>query len=201
MDDRVLRVLEYDKIIEKLKNHVDTSLGEELVTKLKPSSDIEQVEKLQNETDEASQFIRLNQTIPLGGIFDIRSSVKRCSIGGTLQANECLDIGNTISGSRNVKRFIEKSEEKLPHLKGLVERIIIPQELEKEINMCIDANGEVIDSASAKLRGIRSSIRTFENRIRERLENFTKTNQNLLSESIITIRNNRYVLQIGRAHV
>src|SRR5690625_2927682 len=117
MNDRVLRVLEYNKIIDKLTQHIDTSLGEQLVLNHKPSANYSEVVRLQNETDEATQFIRLNEAIPLGGIFDIRESVKRSSIGGILLANECLEIGSTISSSKHIKRFIERSEEHIPLLK------------------------------------------------------------------------------------
>lgn len=196
MDDRVLRVLEFDKIIDQLRQQIDTSIGDELAVNLKPSATFEEVQILQQETDEATQFIRLNQTIPLGGIFDIRPSIKRCSIGGTLQADECLQIGSTIGGSRNVKKFIGKSEEDLPLLKEKVYQIEIPQALEQNIKRCISEDAEVVDSASAKLRSIRSSIRSYEKRVRERLDNYTQRHQNLLSEAIVTIRNNRYVLPV-----
>lgn len=200
MNDRVLQVLEFDKIIDQLRQHVDTSLGDEWAKNLVPSTRLKEAKRLQQETDEAAQFIRLNQTIPLGGIFDIRPSVKRCSIGGILQADECLEIGSTIRGSRRVKKFIENSEEELPLLKNKVQSIDVPHTLEKNIKRCINEEGEVIDSASAKLRSIRSSIRSFEQRIRERLETYTQRHQNLLSEAIITIRNNRYVLPVKSEH-
>src|SRR5690625_1156153 len=114
MDDRILRVLDFPKIIDKLNNQASTSLGKSLVNGLIPSTDFNEVKQLQLETDEATQILRLNAVIPLGGIFDIRSSLKRCSIGGVLSTNECLDIANTIYGGRQVKGFIENLEENLP---------------------------------------------------------------------------------------
>lgn len=200
MNDRVLRVLDFQKIIEKLDGHAATSIGKELVSNLKPSSEYDKVVELQNETDEAVQIIRLNKSIPLGGITDIRSSIKRSSIGGMLTEVECLDIANTLYGTRQVKSFIENLEEELPILKGLVERLMPLRELERTIKNCIDEHGHMMDSASEKLRSLRSTIRTLERRVREKLETYTRTNSKMLSDAIVTIRNDRYVLPVKQEY-
>src|SRR5699024_11695833 len=114
----------------------------------------------------AAQTIRLKKAIPLGVIFDIRESLKRAYIGGVLNESECLDIATTIYGGRQVKNFVDKLEEELPLIESLTERITPLKELEKQIKMCIDEHGHVMDNASPKLRSIRSAIRTFESRVR-----------------------------------
>ncbi|WP_026906381.1 endonuclease MutS2 [Paucisalibacillus globulus] len=196
MNERILRVLDFQKIIDRLMNRAQTSLGKDLAANLNPSTKLEEVNLLQNETDEAAQVIRLNIPVPLGGIFDIRASIKRSVIGGVLSTSECLDVANTIYGGRQVKDFIEGLEEELPILKQLVEEITPLRNLELQIKSCIDDHGHVMDSATEKLRGIRSSIRTHESRVREKLESYTRTKSNMLSDAIITIRNDRYVLPV-----
>ncbi|MBS3679396.1 endonuclease MutS2 [Ornithinibacillus massiliensis] len=196
MNERILRVLDFQKVIDRLVQQAQTSLGKDLAARLKPSTDLEQVNSLQEETDEASQVIRLNVPVPLGGIFDIRPSLKRSVIGGVLSTSECLDVANTIYGGRQVKDFIIGLDEDLPILKELVEGISPLRNLELEIKRCIDDHGQVMDSATEKLRGIRSSIRTHESRVREKLESYTRTKSNMLSDAIITIRNERYVLPV-----
>ncbi|WP_249870930.1 endonuclease MutS2 [Oceanobacillus saliphilus] len=201
MNERILRVLEFKKIIEQLNSQAATSLGKNLVDQLKPSTELDEVVQLQEETDEAAHIVRLNKVVPLGGITDIRESLKRCAIGGILSTEECLDVANTVYGGRQVKLFIESlEEESLPILEELADRITPLRELEQHIKSCIDDHGHVLDNASAKLRGIRSSIRTFENRIREKLESYTRNNSNMLSDAIITIRNDRYVLPVKQEH-
>src|SRR5699024_12394403 len=123
-------------------------------------------------------------------------SLKRTLIGSTLSATECLNIGTTIYGGRQTKNFIDDMEEDLPLLKDYVYQISPLYELEKQITSAIDENGYVMDSASVKLRGIRSSIRDLESRVRERLNNVTRSKSKMLSDSIITIRNDRYVLPV-----
>ncbi|MUK86927.1 endonuclease MutS2 [Ornithinibacillus sp. L9] len=200
MNERILRVLEFNKVIERLTNHAATSLGKDLASKLMPSTNLDDVIEIQKETDEAVQILRLNASVPLGGIFDIRESIKRSVIGGVLSTNECLDVANTIYGGRQVKDFIEKLEEEIPILKGLVEGITPLRELERQIKSCIDDHGHMMDSASDKLRSIRSSIRTYESRVRDKLDNYMKTQSNMLSDAIITIRNDRYVLPVKQEY-
>src|SRR5699024_12633442 len=86
MNERILKTLEFNKITEQLNSQAATSIGKELASLLKPSADIAEVREMQAETDEASQILRLNMVVPLGGIADIRASVKRSAIGGVLTA-------------------------------------------------------------------------------------------------------------------
>ncbi|MBU5265637.1 endonuclease MutS2 [Virgibacillus proomii] len=200
MNERILRVLEFDKIIERLTSYAETTIGKELTKQVKPSINIEKVRQLQKETDEAVHVQRLNKTLPLGGIVDIRAGIKRAAIGGVLSTTECMDVSSTIYGGRRAKAFIENLEEDLPIIRSLVEQIAPLRELEQQINSCIDDHGHIMDSASEKLRGIRSSIRTLESRVRDRLDSFIKTQANKLSDAIITIRNDRYVLPVKQEY-
>ncbi|MCP1125426.1 endonuclease MutS2 [Bacillus sp. AFS018417] len=205
MLERTLRVLEYDKIKEQLLEHVASSLGRDKVKGLMPSTNYEEVVELQETTDEAAKVIRLKGHVPLGGIFDIRPNVKRAKIGSMLSPHELLDIASTMYGSRQIKRFIEDMVEngvELPILDTYVARIISLYDLEKKITNCISDGGEVVDSASEKLRGIRQQIRTAESRIREKLENMTRSSnaQKMLSDAIVTIRNDRYVIPVKQEY-
>ncbi len=201
MNDRIYHVLEYKKIIEQLAEQATSSLGKEQAKKLKPSTEVEQVRKWQKDTDEAAHIYRLKGHVPLGGISDIRPSIKRASIGGMLQPEECMDVASTIYGGKQMKKFIEEIEDvEIPILLELVEQIVPLNELERSIKNCIDEHGKVLDGASDKLRTLRSRIRTFEGRIRDKLEGWTKSKSKMLSDAIITIRNDRYVLPVKQEY-
>ncbi|MCA0969872.1 endonuclease MutS2 [Halobacillus litoralis] len=201
MNQRILHVLEYKKIIDQLSEQAASSLGKEKISALKPSSDLEEVQEWQRETDEAAQVLRLKGHVPLGGIFNIKPSLKRTTIGGTLSALEALDVASTIYGGRMLRRFIEDMEEpEIPILRSLVDEIAPMKELEQEIRNCIDENGTVMDGASDKLRSIRSSIRTYESRVREKMDSLTRSKSKMLSDSIVTIRNDRYVLPVKQEY-
>ncbi|WP_217586914.1 endonuclease MutS2 [Lentibacillus saliphilus] len=200
MNERIKYVLEFNKIIEQLQQHAQTTLGKDMCKHIEPLTDLDEVRHLHAETDEASQILRLNESIPLGGIVDIRASLKRSIIGGLLNTGECLDVANTLYGGRQAKRFLNNLEADIPLLSGLSEQIEPFRDLERHITNCIDDHGHMMDSASSRLRSLRTSIRTYESRIREKLDSYLKSNSNLLSDAIITIRNDRYVLPVKHEH-
>ncbi|MCP3030518.1 endonuclease MutS2 [Halobacillus sp. A1] len=201
MNQRIFKVLEYNKIKNQLIDQAASSLGKEKAAAVKPSTELEEVVRWQQETDEAAQVLRLKGHVPLGGIFDIKPSIKRTMIGGILSALECLDIASTIYGGRQLKRFIEDMEEpELPILRELVDGLLPLHELERSIKSCIDDHGTVMDGASDKLRTIRSRIRTSESRVRDKLDSITKSKSKMLSDSIVTIRNDRYVLPVKQEY-
>ncbi|SIS51226.1 endonuclease MutS2 [Salimicrobium flavidum] len=201
MNERILGVLEYGKIIENLTSFAETSLGKEAAHKLKPSSNLEEVKKLQEETDEAQQILRLKGHIPLGGITNIKPHLKRTSIGGVLSASECLDVATTIYGGKELKRYIEAMEEpELPIIRDMIDTIHPLPLLERHIKNCIDDNGVVMDGASDALRSIRSKINTLESRLRDKMESYTKQQSEKLSDAIVTIRNERYVLPVKQEY-
>ncbi len=205
MQQKVLKVLEFEKVKAQLLEHVSSSLGRELAEKLIPSTDFEEVVQSQEETDEAAKVFRIKANIPLGGIFDIRPHVKRAVIGGMLSSHELMQVASTVHASRQIKRFIEEfSEEEgdIPLLLEKVGRIIVLAELEQSIKNAIDDNGEVLDSASETLRSLRNQLRTKETRVRERLESMIRSSsaQKMLSDAIITIRNDRFVIPVKQEY-
>ncbi|MDG5786934.1 endonuclease MutS2 [Evansella sp. AB-P1] len=205
MLERVCRILEYDKMKGQLINHASSSLGKQKVNALLPSFDFSEIQYGQNSTYEGSKVIRLRGQAPLGGIRDIRTSVKRASIGGVLNELELLDISSTIYGSRRFKSFIEsliEDEVELSILPELVEEIVPLTDLERDIKQAIDENGEVLDSASQALRNIRQTIRSHEAGVRSKLESITRSTsgRKMLSDAIITIRNDRYVIPVKQEY-
>ncbi|SEO81283.1 DNA mismatch repair protein MutS2 [Amphibacillus marinus] len=201
MNARIFRVLEFNKIIDQLVEQAASSLGKDQARALKPSTNLEQVQLLQEETDQAVQIVRKHGDVPFGGITDIKPSIKRAEIGGILNPQECLQIASTIYGGKRLRRFIEQMEEpQSPLIREMVANIVPLTELETEIKQCIDDHGHVMDGASDKLRTIRTKIRTSESRIRERLEGYTRSKSKMLSDAIVTIRNDRYVLPVKQEY-
>ncbi|OAK68265.1 endonuclease MutS2 [Lederbergia galactosidilytica] len=208
MNDKTLKTLEFDKILLQLESYASSVLGEEKIRGLRPISSFEQVVQRQSETDEAAHVLRLKGHAPLDGIFNIKPHVKRSVIGGVLNPIELMHVASTIHASRSMKRFIEElleNEVEIPILAMKVEQIIPLGELEKMIKNAVDESGEILDSASETLRSLRQQLRRTEGSIRGRLEGFTRGQnaQKMLSDAIITIRNDRYVIPVKqeyRAH-
>jgi DNA mismatch repair protein MutS2 len=205
LQQKVFHVLEFEKVKEQLVKHASSSLGKEKAKALIPSSHYEEVLTTQEQTDEAAKVLRLKGNAPLGGLVDVRASVKRAKIGGLLSASELIEVAGTLYAGRNMKRFIEKMVEEdieLHHLPKLAEKIVLLIDLEKSISQCIDDNGYVLDSASDTLKGIRQQLRTTEARVRDKLESMIRSSSatKMLSDAIITIRNDRFVLPVKQEY-
>jgi DNA mismatch repair protein MutS2 len=205
MHQRVLKVLEFQKVKEQLNTFVSSTLGQEKVNNLIPSANFDEVLKWQDETDEAAKVFRLKGNVPLSGIFNIRPHVKRSAIGSILSPQELTQIASTIRVSRQMKRFIEDmvaDQIELPILSQYVGKIIVLADLEEKIRNAIDESGEVLDSASDILRSLRQQLRANESRVREKLEGMIRSSnaQKMLSDSIVTIRNDRYVIPVKQEY-
>ncbi|MDF2855042.1 MAG: recombination and strand exchange inhibitor protein [Neobacillus sp.] len=205
MQERVLKVLEFTKVREQLLEHASSTLGQNKIKLLVPSTDFEEVVRLQAETDESATVLRIKGNVPLSGIYDIRAQLKRSVIGGVLSPHELVQVASTIHVSRKMKRFIEEIAEErteIPILLEQVERIIPLTDLEQTIKMAIDESGEVLDSASQLLRTLRHQLRSNEARVREKLESMIRSSnaQKMLSDAIVTIRNDRFVIPVKQEY-
>lgn len=204
--ERALRTLEYYKIREEVARYCTSSLGKAHIEKLLPSTDINEVNRLLEQMDEGASIIRVKGNVPMGGIFDIRMHAKRAQIGGSLSPMELMEVSSTIRASRILRQFFEGIREEetiqIPLFLEMKESMPILTQLEHDINMCIDDNGGVLDSASSALRTIRQQLRAQESRVRERLESLVrgKNASKMLSDSIVTIRNDRFVIPVKQEY-
>ncbi|NMH69950.1 endonuclease MutS2 [Bacillus sp. RO3] len=205
MNSKVLKTLEFDKIKELLKQYAASALGHARVSALMPSVAYEEITALHEETDEAMTILRLKGHAPLGGIFDIRPHVKRAQIGGMLSPSEFVQVASTIRASRKLTLFVEELMEEevdIPLLQEKIGSVIPLPYLEQDIRKVVDDNGEILDTASEALRTIRTQLRANEGRIREKLERMIRSSnaQKMLSDAIITIRNDRYVIPVKQEY-
>jgi DNA mismatch repair protein MutS2 len=204
MNDRAYKTLEYTKVIDRLAHYAETYIGKEKVASLLPTADFKQAVKWQQETDEARNVIRLKGGVPFGGIRDIRGSIKRSLLGGSLTASELLEVATTVQGGRRLKNFLTSLEEQMaiPFLLEYAAQIEGLKQVEDHILTCIDEQGEVLDSASPELKRLRQELKVVEQRIKTKLEQITRTPsyQKMLQENLITIRNGRYVLPVKQEY-
>jgi DNA mismatch repair protein MutS2 len=204
VQQRVMKTLEFDKVRNQLIEHTHSSLGREKAQTLMPSVDFDEVSRLQEETDEAAKVLRIKGNVPLGGIHDIRPHTKRAQIGGMLSPMELMQVASTVHASRQMKRFIEDLQEvtEVPILLSYADGIIVLANLEESIRNAIDEGGEVLDGASDALRSLRQQIRTRESRVREKLESMIRSSNaaKMLSDAIITIRNDRFVIPVKQEY-
>lgn len=190
--------MEFDKIKTSLAQLTLSQLGQELVEQLEPSTDFDKVQASLEETDEARFLLQQPDEVPLRGIKDVRTAIRKAEIGGLLQPNELLELFSTLSAGRKIKKYLLNQEQLYPHLQKIGETIVSLKPVEDEISRCIGENGDILDTASLELASVRRQIQINQNRVREKLENIihNPSMQKILQEPIITIRNDRYVLPV-----
>jgi DNA mismatch repair protein MutS2 len=204
VEQRVLKTLEYDKIVALLVDKATCTYGKEKAAELLPFTRMEEVSIAQRGTSEAATVLRLKGSVPLGGIRDIRGPVQRARLNAMLAPLELMDTASTIAAGRKLKHFLLDmcDDHELPLLRDQAERIEGLRELEMEIRRCVDESGDILDSASVELRSVRQEIRQLEARIREKLDQMTRSSsyQKMLMESIVTIRGDRFVIPVKQEY-
>lgn len=205
MEKKVEAILEFDKIKKQLTEFASSSLGEQAILDLSPDTDFQVVQKAQLETEEGAKITRLRGSAPITGLTDVNAHLKRLEIGGNLNGLEIYQIGSNLRVSRQMKNFMADLLEvgvELPLLGALAEELLVLKEVEDDIAISVDESGKVLDTASEALGSIRRTLRRTEDRVREKLESYLR-NRNaakMLSDAVITIRNDRYVIPVKQEY-
>ncbi len=199
MEEKNLKVLEYNKILKLLSEKAVCSLTKEKALSLKPSVNKREVETLLEETDEALKFSQRHREIPLSPLTDITGTVKRAEIGSVLSCKEIRSVGHVLRISRLLKNYIEDhGDEEYPHLDKMTECLMAIPTLEREIERCILSDDEVADDATSELYAIRRKLERLSDKIRDVLSDMIRSEKykNALQESFVTTRNGRFVLPV-----
>ncbi|MBN1304815.1 MAG: Smr/MutS family protein [Anaerolineales bacterium] len=197
MDTKTLTVLEYPKILERLARHCDFSASKELALDLTPDTSIEWIRSRLAETSEARRLLSTSD-VTLGGAHDIRESVELGRRGGTIEPMALLDIKSTLLSCRNLKKILEKQVEQYPHLAELAFQLPDTYGIVEAVSRVLSDQGEILDSASARLGSIRKELRTSYERLMSKLQKYLTGSDtaSMLQEAIITQRDGRYVIPL-----
>ena len=210
MNEKTLRALEYNKIIEMLLEKAESKLGKDIIKEIKPVTNKEEVEYLQRETEEALSLLMKRGNPPLYGVSDIRYEIKRVEIGGILNPGGLLKVSDILRVSRGLKNYIkETKEDKISShkiIEDLVENLRVFKNIEDEINNAIINENEISDNASPTLRSIRRQMISKNDAIKDKLNSIISSQnyKKYLQDSIVTVRDGRYVIPVkqeNRSHV
>lgn len=200
MQERALRVLEYFKIVEQLKNQAQSSIGKKLAADISPEIDYEIAIRKQKETQEAVDLTLKRGTPPLGGLSDVETYAMRALRGGSLSAIALLKISDALRVSRRTQKYMseDRTDKKNNYeiIEALVEKLTINRNLEEEINRAIISEEEISDNASNELRTIRKQIRVKNDSVKGKLNSILTSYRKYLQDPIITIRSDRYVIPV-----
>lgn len=202
MRQKTLDVLEFDKIKSFVADETISDLGREKVDAMTPATEFDTVEFQINETDEISQIYNKHRLPSLSGLAKVSPLIHRANIGGVLNVSELNVIKRLIQVQNQFKTFynqlLEEDEEvKYPILDEKMNQLPVLTDLFQEIKDKCDTY-DLFDHASYALQGIRSKISSTNQRIRQNLDRIVKSqsNQKKLSDAIVTVRNDRNVIQV-----
>ncbi|WP_294153453.1 endonuclease MutS2 [uncultured Clostridium sp.] len=198
MNEKSLRILEFNKIKEKIKKYARTNAGKEKVAELAPYDNVYEINNKLAETNEALEVILDKGNPPLEGLFDIHEGIERARKGGTLTPGQLLKIGSTLRAARNMKEFFkrEEFEKAYERLEDLAYILTPVKTLEDDIERTIVSEEEISDKASSTLYNIRRSLKEKNSSVREKISSIVRSHSKYLQDDLYTMRGDRYVIPV-----
>lgn len=199
MNSKVLQVLEYTKIIDRLADKATSAPGRELCIKLLPMTDLEEINRNQAETADAFSRLIKKSGISFGNNKPLGASLKSLEIGAALSAGELLKIAGLLENVNRIKAYGRKERNDLPDdsLSPYFDELQPFTQISEELRRCILSEEEIADDASPTLRHIRRSISLANDKIRSQLNTMVNGSyRTYLQDAIITQRDNRYCIPV-----
>ena len=199
MNQKVLKTLEYDKIIELLSQKADSEPGKKLCRELVPSTDLSEIRKNQAETGDALNRLFQSGSTSFGSNKDLGFSIKSLEIGSVLSITELLKIAAMLDNVNRIRTYgkREREDAKEDSLDAYFEQLSPLTQLANEINRCILSEEEIADDASPKLKSIRrAKIQTNEKIHSQLVSMLNGAYKSYLQDAVITVRDNRYCIPI-----
>ena len=200
MNQKALKVLEYDKIIELLTEKASCDLGRIQCQKLVPMHDLEEVRMAQRQTADALRRVYAKGSVSFAGTQSVGASLKRLEIGGSLNTAELLRICKLLETAGRVKQYSrgdERPEGTRDSLDDFFDALEPCFPLSSEIRRCILTEEEIADDASGNLKSIRRQMKQLNDKVHSTLNSLLNGSaRNYLQDAVITMRNGRYCLPV-----
>ena len=205
MDQHALDVLNFSEIKDKLRDYITSQLTKNLIENLEPSTKIDYIKERQKEVTQAKKILIRENTPPIAGVKDIRSSLEKAEKSMILEGEELLDVTTTLEVGHDISSYFSNLEDEDDNYQKLIKissKIGNFRPLTKEIRKAIDNQGEVKSSASSKLRRIRRKMQNAKDSIRDKLNSIIHSSsfEKYIQESVVTIRDGRYVIPVKVEH-
>lgn len=204
LSEKSLRILEYYTILDQLAEHCVSRKAKQQAKNLRPLHDLEDVQELLTQTDDAKRMMTSSGTPAFGGIREVEPALNRAKMGGVLSPRELLDVASLLHAAGQVRKYGNEQQENglKTSLDPLFARINSNKYLEEKISRAIISEEEIADGASSELANIRRQMRQQNVRVRETLNHFVSSSSysKYLQENLITQRDGRYVIPVKSEH-
>lgn len=200
MNEKALRILEYNKIIEKLTDHATSPMGKDMCRNLLPTADLGEICQNQMETSDALSRIYAKGSLSFSGLRDIRDSLLRLKVGSSLSVTELMHIASLLETALRAKSYGRRETDDMntDSLDSLFNAIEPLSPVCREIRRCILSEEEIADDASPGLKHVRRSIKLTNERIHSQLNSMVNSSSvsSMLQDNLITMRGGRYCLPV-----
>ncbi|MDY4654645.1 MAG: endonuclease MutS2 [Eubacteriales bacterium] len=199
MNERTLRTLEYDKILEKAAAFAYSKNAKEAVKNIKPFTDAEDIKRALNETEEADIILFEHAINPSLNFDDVTQAIERAEILSMLSMGELLRIERVLRVARALQgQILNVPDERIVLLKQKASEIFTDKRLEDDIDKSIISDTEMSDNASTNLKNIRGKMKKIAENIKSKLLNYVNGSaySKYMQDNIITVRNDRYVVPL-----
>lgn len=202
MNKKILEIMEFSRITELLENLTITEPAKKEAQELLPSTDYDKVKSRLDQTFALANLLRVKGQLPLTDFEDVKPSTKRLSVKANLNAQELGNILLVLTLTNEINAFLEDIDNvDLSAIESLLDQLDVPDQLYRELKKSVDYDGTVLDTASSALARVRHDLRSNEEEIKNKMESYTKGNSSkYLSEGIVTIRDDRYVIPVKQEY-
>jgi len=192
-----LQTIEFNKIIDEIKQFALTDEAKALLDKLHPTSDYQRIYQQLNEISEAKNILNQSTSVPLLGVNGMAVLLDKLKKEVLLQPDELESIKHLLINTKKLKLFMMQHESLAPIISQYAYSMYELSDVKEEINRCI-YNGRVDDKASSELSKVRKQIYIVEGRIKAKLDSMVKSKalKKYLQDGTVSVKNNRYVLQV-----
>lgn len=203
MNQKALKILEYNKIIDKLTEFAASPLAKEMCRTLVPSIDLYEIQASQKETADALSRLYQKGSLSFSGLRDIRGSLKRLEIGAVIGVEELLTICRLLEVCSRVKSYSRGDTDRTgtDSLDEMFEALQPLTPISSEIRRCIISEEEISDNASPALFKIRRAIRQTNDKVHAQLSSMVNGSaRTYLQDAVVTMRNGRYCIPVKAEH-
>ncbi|MCB0127815.1 MAG: hypothetical protein KDE58_36370, partial [Caldilineaceae bacterium] len=202
MNPHALKVLEYNKILDRLVEYCAFSGGSDRAYALLPSDDLDTARTWLAQTAEAFKLLEQKQDVSFGGVKDLSMQLDKAERGALVLAPEFLEVRYTLQRARALRNLLMRLEHAFPLLAEMAQNIEPCEHVIAEISRCINERGEVVDGASDELRRIRGELHVAQDRLLSILERLVQGSdvKPYLQDALVTQRQGRYVIPVRAEH-
>lgn len=201
MNEYAMKILEYDKLKESIKQYAISEAAKNMLARLQPSVDMPEIERWMLETTEARRITDINASIPLTAMEKIGEVMAKTRKGFALTTDELTAVKELLENVKKLKRFMSPMQAVSPVVASYALSMSELPHLHDEIDRCV-INGRIDDSATPELNRIRKKSAVADERIKQKLNSILSSPSfaNVIQEAVVTVRNGRYAIPVKREY-